>query len=204
MPTEAVDKMRIIGVTGGVGAGKSSVMAVLETEYGAFVIRADDVAKRLQEPGQPGYIRLQEVFGHRILGSDGQMNRAVLADIIFHDPAALAQVNDIIHPLTWEQIRQMIRTSKAELIAMESALFNEQSSQICDEIWFVDTPDEVRIRRLAASRGYTPERSRQIMANQRSRADFLAFADRVIDNSGTVDDVRRQIKKIFQAEGRQS
>lgn len=194
--------MKVIGVTGGVGAGKSSVLSILEQEYGAFIIRADDVAKQLEEPGQPGYLGLVRLLGDTILDSDGSISRSRLAGLIFQDKARLAQVNGIIHPLTWERIRELIGTRQASLTAVESALFSRENGGFCDEIWFVDTADETRIRRLTESRGYSRAKTLQIMENQPDREAFLALADRVIDNNKTAADVRRQIKQLLQAEGK--
>ncbi|MGL5436653.1 MAG: dephospho-CoA kinase, partial [Lachnospiraceae bacterium] len=134
MLTEATNTMKVIGITGGIGAGKSRILSILEEEYHAVVILADDVARELQEPGQPGFVQLTRLFGEMILDSDGRINRPLLADIIFHDESRLIQVNGIIHPLTWERIRQMIGTSKAMLVAVESALFDRETQVFCDEI----------------------------------------------------------------------
>jgi len=194
--------MKVLGITGGVGAGKSSVLSILEQEYDAFIIRADDVAKQLQEPGQPGYLRLTELFGDMILDSDKKISRTRLADLIFNDETRLAQVNEIIHPLTWERIRALIRSRQAELTAVESALFGRETSSYCNEIWFIDAAEETRISRLMESRGYTREKARKIMQNQPDRETFLAIADQVIDNNKTAADVRRQMKQLLQTEGK--
>lgn len=194
--------MKVLGITGGIGAGKSSVLAILEQEYDAFIIRADDIARQLQEPGQPGYLGLMGLFGEAILDSDKKISRNRLADLIFNDEARLAQVNGIIHPLTWERIRELIRSRQAELTAVESALFSRETSGFCDEIWFIDVADETRIKRLMESRGYTREKARRIMQNQPDRETFLALADQVIANNKTAADVRRQIKQLLQTEGK--
>lgn len=194
--------MKVLGITGGIGAGKSSVLSILEQEYDAFVIRADDVAKQLQEPGQPGYLGLVELFGDTILDSSKKISRTRLAELIFHDDTRLAQVNGIIHPLTWERIRELIRSSQAEITAVESALFSRKTSGFCDEVWFIDASDETRIRRLMESRGYSREKSLQIMQNQPDRETFMGFADQVIDNNKTTADICRQIKQLLQAEGK--
>lgn len=194
--------MLVLGITGGIGAGKSSVLDILQQEYDAFIIRADDVAKQLQEPGQPGYLGLKKLFGDTILDSSQRISRTRLADLIFHDETRLAQVNGIIHPLTWERIRELTLSSQADIIAVESALFDKKTSGFCDEVWFVDASAETRIRRLMESRGYSREKSLQIMNNQPDREAFLAFADQVIDNNKTPADARRQIKQLLQAEGK--
>lgn len=188
--------MKVIGITGGVGAGKSRVLAILQEEYDARLIQADEVAKDLEEPGQPGYEGLLAVFGSSLLAEDQTIDRQRLAELIFHDPQALKQVNDVIHPLTWEAIKAQIDSSDADLIAVEAALFNRQSREICTELWYVAASVENRIRRLMENRGYDREKCLRIMASQPSHEEFLALADRVIDNNKTPADVRRQIKQI--------
>lgn len=188
--------MRVVGITGGVGAGKSRILDILKEEYQAQVIQADLVAKDLEKPGQPGYQRLVEVFGEKILSPDRTIDRKAFAALIFSDEAALDKVNAIIHPMAWQAVQELVAKSDAEFVAVEAALFDERSREVCDELWVVDTDDEVRIRRLCESRGYSREKCQSIIENQPSRAEFLALADQVIDNNGTVEDVRCQIRQI--------
>lgn len=190
--------MKVIGITGGVGAGKSRILAILQEEYDALLIQADEVAKDLEEPGQPGYERLLAVFGPSLLAEDRTIDRHRLAELIFRDPQALEQVNSIIHPLAWAAIKAQIRDSDANLIAVEAALFDRQSREICTELWYVDTSVENRIRRLMKGRGYDREKCCRMMDSQPSREEFLALADRVIDNNGTLAEVRQQIKQILE------
>lgn len=189
--------MRVIGITGGVGAGKSRILEILKKEYHAQVIQADIVARELEEPGQPGYQKLVETFGKSILSADGSIDRAVLARLIFSDGEALKAVNAIIHPLAWQAVKDRVAESRADLVAVEAALFDERSREVCGELWFVDTSEENRIRRLHKNRGYSREKSLSIMENQPSREAFLALADCVIDNNGTVSDVKSQIGQIL-------
>lgn len=189
--------MRVIGITGGVGAGKSRILDILKEEFGAQVIQADLVARELEEPGRPGYEKLVETFGRGILSEDGTIDRAAFADLIFSDEEALRQVNAIIHPMTWQAVKDRIEKSCVNLVAVEAALFDERSREACGELWFVDTSEENRIQRLMKNRGYSREKSLSIMENQPSREAFLALADQVIDNNGTVDDVQSQIRQIL-------
>ncbi len=189
--------MRVIGITGGVGAGKSRVLSILSEEHGAEVLQADLIAAGLEEPGQEGYARLVEHFGREILDADGRLDRKAFAARIFRDEDELRAVNEIIHPLTWQEIARRVRASRAPLVVVEAALFNAGTRDICDELWLVDTADEERIRRLMADRGYSREKCLDIMKNQPRREDFLQLADRVIDNGGSVEDTRRQIAQIL-------
>lgn len=189
--------MKVIGITGGVGAGKSRILDLLKEEFGAQVIQADLVAKELEEPGRPGYQKLVETFGRGILSEDGTIDRAAFAELIFSDEEALKQVNAIIHPMAWRAVKEQVAASRSNLVAVEAALFDGRSREVCGELWFVDTSEENRIRRLLENRGYSREKSLSIMENQPSRESFLALADHVIDNNGTVEDVRRQIRQIL-------
>lgn len=189
--------MRVIGITGGVGAGKSRILDILKEEFGAHVIQADVVAKELEEPGQPGYKQLLETFGKGILSEDGTIDRTAFAEMIFSDELAIRQVNAIIHPMVWQTVKEQIAKSHAALVAVEAALFDERSREACEELWFVDTSEENRIRRLFKNRGYSREKSLSIMGNQPSRENFLDLADQVIDNNGTPEEVRRQIRQIL-------
>lgn len=191
--------MKVIGITGGVGAGKSRILSILKEEYQVEIILADEVAKELEEPGMEGYRQLVETFGTGILGPDGEINRAGLAALIFQDKEALQKVNAIIHPLTWEEIKRRTAVSTAHLVAVEAALFDESSKTLCEELWFVDTLEENRIDRLMTNRGYSRQKCLDIIANQKDRSFFLNLADVVIDNNGSIEDVRRQIADVLGA-----
>lgn len=192
------DPVRVIGITGGVGSGKSRILELLSTEYGAQVILADEVARKLEGPGQAGLLRLSEAFGDEILAPDKTLDRSRFAARIFRDPAALQTANEIIHPLTWQEIRRQIAESRAPLIAVESALFDENTKKICQELWLVDTSREIRISRLMENRGYSREKCEEIIRSQKSRGDFLKLADAVIENNGTIEEVRAQIAARLQ------
>ena len=175
--------MMVLGLTGGVGAGKSRILELFSHDYGAQVIQADLVARKLEDPGQPGLTGLVSLFGTGILQKDGTLDRKGFADRIFGNPEALKRVNALIHPLTWNEIKRQIRESSAELIVVEAALFDERSREVCQYLLYVDTQDEIRIQRLMENRGYSREKCLDIMKNQADRNDFLKLADFVIDNS---------------------
>ena len=196
----------VIGITGGVGAGKSRILQILKEEYHAQILLADEVEAEQEEPGKEGYRLLVECFGEGILQADGRLDRGAFAELIFKDEKALGQVNAIIHPLTWqalcERVERLAGQAAGEelLIAVEAALFDEQSRGLCDTLWFVDTSEENRIRRLMENRGYTRKKCLSIIRNQLCREEFLALADAVIDNNGTVAEVREQIAWLLSRE----
>ena len=188
----------VIGLTGGVGSGKSRILELREEGYGARVIQADQVAARLEEPGQPGLLALVEAFGTGILDQDGRLDRNAFAARIFTDEEALKQVNAIIHPLTWNAIQEQIRREARPLTVVEAALFQEESRRFCDHLVFVDVSRENRILRLMEGRGYTREKCLDIMNNQPDRERFLALCDHVIDNNGSLEDTRAQVDRMME------
>ncbi|MGC6177948.1 dephospho-CoA kinase [Lacrimispora sp. 38-1] len=189
--------MNVIGLTGGVGAGKSLVLSILKTKYNAQVIEADKVAHELMMPGEEGYLRVKETFGETILNSDGTINRAALGKVIFENESAREQVNSIIHPLVWKRIRQKISASQAGLIVVEFAIMGEEAEDIYNEMWYVRASEEVRIRRLSENRGYTKERSEQIIRSQASELEYVRRCDRIIENDGSVEDLENQLAEIL-------
>ena len=193
--------MMVLGLTGGVGAGKSRILELFSHDYGAQVIQADLVAGELEEPCHPGLTGLVSLFGNEILSPDGTLDRKLFADRIFGNPEALKRVNALIHPLTWNEIKRQIRESSAELIVVEAALFDERSREVCQYLLYVDTQDEIRIQRLMENRGYSREKCLDIMKNQADRNDFLKLADFVIDNSGSLEESRLQIRRILKKTG---
>ena len=193
--------MMVLGLTGGVGAGKSRILELFSHDYGAQVIQADLVARKLEDPGQPGLTGLVSLFGTGILQKDGTLDRKGFADRIFGNPEALKRVNALIHPLTWNEIKRQIRESSAELIVVEAALFDERSREVCQYLLYVDTQDEIRLQRLMENRGYSREKCLDIMKNQADRNDFLKLADFVIDNSGSLEEARLQIRRILKKTG---
>lgn len=193
----------VIEVTGGVGAGKSRILQILREDYGAEVMETDRTARELERRGQPGYRRLTEIFGGRVLGTDGEVDRRKLAEMIFSDRAALNQVNGAIHPMVWEEVHRKVKkfrgekTDRRALFAVETAVPDPAPEGVYDEIWYVSAPEEERIRRLAECRGYTREKCLAVMAGQCTEEEYRAIADRVIDNSGGAEDVRRRIGEIL-------
>ncbi len=188
----------VIGITGGIGAGKSRILEILKEDYDARIIQADEVAKELEEPGRPGLTALVEAFGESILDSRGRLDKAAFACRIYKDRAALEMVNRIIHPMTWQAIKDRICQEQSAFTVVEAALFDEASREICEKLVFVDTSEENRIHRLMEGRGYSREKCLDIMKNQPGRDYFLKLSDAVLDNNGTVEDVRRQIAGMME------
>ncbi len=197
----------VIGVTGGVGAGKSTVLKILEENYGAKMILSDDVAKELMEPGRTAYTAVVKAFGPEIL-EDGQekdrcgIDRAKLAKIVFADEEKLALLNSLTHPAVREEILARIagyyKEDKDALVVVEAALLIEAGYEdILDSLWVVYVEKEERIRRLMRDRGYSREKALSIMENQLSDEEFRAHADYLINNTGTIEETKAQIDEFF-------
>lgn len=193
--------MNVIGLTGGVGAGKSLVLTILRTKYDAEVMEADKVAHELMEPGEEGYLRIKETFGEAILNSDGTINRTALGKVIFDNESAREQINSIIHPLVWKRIRQKISASQAGLIVVEFAIMGEEAEDIYDEMWYVHASEEVRMSRLLKNRGYSKERSEKMIRSQASEQEYKRRCDRIIENHGSVKDLEDQLAEILKSRG---
>lgn len=190
-------KKKIIGITGGVGGGKSSVLSILMDTFGARVILADLVAHDLMEPGSEGLKRVTEALGTSFLCEDGSVDRKALAEIIFNDEKALVTMNSIIHPMVWETIKEEALGCAESLVIVEAAIFDTAPSGLFDEMWYVYTTKENRILRLMESRGYTREKCESIIAKQDSEEEYRNRCSRVIDNNGTEEDTKRQLEEML-------
>lgn len=193
--------MKIIGITGGVGSGKSRVLSFLEEKFNAVICQADQVAWKLQEPGQKSYLGIVEFFGECVLNEDKTINRGALGQIVFHDEEKLQKLNKITHPAVKEYIKNQIEQEKlkgSELFVIEAALLLEDHyDEICDEIWYIFAKEEVRRERLKESRSYTDEKIDSMIASQKSENYFREHCKLTIDNSGNFEDTCTQIEKAM-------
>ena len=190
--------MRSIGITGGVGAGKSEVLAYIKTHYNCLVILADEVAHELEKPGQECYNELTALLGRGILAPDGTIDRQRMAAEIFADRAVLDQVNEIVHPAVKAFIIQKIRAEKEsaeyDFLFVEAALLIEGGyEEILDELWYIHTDADIRRERLKASRAYSDEKIDQILQRQLSEEAFRAHCRVIIDNSSDFMSACKQI-----------
>jgi dephospho-CoA kinase len=185
----------VVGLTGGIGSGKSTVSALL-AERGAVVVDADAVTRELQQPGTPVFDAMVERFGPGIVAADGTLDRQAVADVVFTDPQALADLNKIVHPAVGAEIvRRMTELAETdEVVVLDVPLLVESDKAYpLAGLVVVDVDPEVAVRRLVESRGMNEPDVRARMARQASREERLARADRVIDNSGSLDDLRAQV-----------
>lgn len=193
--------MKIIGLTGGVGTGKSTVAGILEKKYGVSVIMADSVGHLAMEPGCETYRQIVTLFGEEIVNEKGEIDRKRLGDIVFPAPEKLESLNSIIHPFVWKKIEEFIESARREgrkAVALESAILAESGySRLCDEIWMVTADAKVRFERLRASRGYTREKFEAIMARQLTEKEWKAVGNRIITNNGNQEELEIQLTKAM-------
>ena len=194
--------MKIIGITGGVGSGKSEVLNISENDYHAKIIQSDHVAHELMVPGAKSYDAIVYAFGNKILNDDQTINRPALGEIVFHDETKLSLLDSITHKNVDEEILARIDAFGKEepdgLVVVESALLvGAGYEKKFDQLWYIYTREEVRYERLKASRGYSDEKIAQMIAKQQSEEQFKSMASHVIDNSGDLADTKAQIAKIL-------
>jgi dephospho-CoA kinase len=197
--------MKIIGITGGIGAGKSSVLNYIQRNYNARVIMADLVAHKIEEPGEKCYYRIVETFGSKILNSDMTINKQKLANIVFADDKKRMKLNQIVHPLVKEYIMHELNiereSGKIMFFIIEAALLLEDKYDlICDEIWYIYTTEETRRARLKISRGYNDEKINLIFNSQLSKDEFYKKCDIVIDNNYSDQETYTQIDTTLRKE----
>ena len=190
--------MKLIGLTGGIGSGKSTVSALL-AERGAVVIDADAIVHELQAPGQPVLVAMVERFGPGILGPDGALDRQAVADIVFADTAALADLTAIVHPAVGAEIarRMEAEATTDHVVVLDVPLLVESGRDDMAGLIVVDVDPDIAVLRLMADRGMTEADARSRMARQATREERRARADQVIDNRGTLDDLRRRVDEVW-------
>lgn len=190
--------MRFIGITGGIGAGKSELLEYIRVHYPCEIYLADEVAHLVKEPGMKAYEELIGLLGRDITDGGGRIDRAAMADKIFCSPALLEKVNGIIHPAVKEYLMERLEAAKkaaeAELFFVEAALLVEGGYlALVDEMWYVYADEAVRRERLRRFRGYSEEKISRIMSSQLTEERFRQSCDFVIDNSGSLEESCRQI-----------
>lgn len=186
----------VIGLMGGVGCGKSTILGYLEKTYHACIIEADKVAKEIMNPGNEVYDEVAKAFPEVI--RNGYIDRNILADIVFNYEEKLTKLNAITHPGTIKEISNMIAKAENNMIVLESAILIDSGlEKYCDEIWFVYCDLETRIKRLMNNRGYSREKCIRIINNQPADEEYNACADEYIDNSSSQDKTREQIDMIL-------
>ena len=189
--------MKVYGITGGAGTGKSEVIKMLQQNFGGCVIMSDEVARELMQKGNISYQLIVEYFGRDILMDDGEIDRKKLADHVFNNKEALEKLNSMTHPYVKDEIRKLIAEAEASgecrFVALESAILLECGYEdICDEFWYVYTKPEIRRQRMKETRNYSDEKVDSVMRNQ--QPDEVFFEQCSFVNT-TLSDVYAQLKE---------
>lgn len=204
--------MKFIGITGGVGAGKSAILSYLANKPKTKVMLADEIAHELMEPGTECYQKIVETFVGEDIFEDGvwetfacenpPFDRGKLAQVIFSNDKKREQMNAIVHPAVKDYVRnayeEECQKGQLDLLVLEAALLIEEKyDEICDELWYIYTNEQNRRARLKSSRGYSDEKIDRIFASQLSEAEFRAATQVSIDNNGDMEETYRQIEEAL-------
>lgn len=191
--------MILIGLTGGIGSGKSTVSSLLAT-HGAVIIDADAITRQLQQPGQPLLRELADRFGQDILTSEGELNRPALAAVAFGDPEALKDLNKIVHPAVAKEMdRQMNEVRDTDkVVVLDIPLLAENPRKGLCGVIVVDVPVDLAVHRLVTFRSMSEADARARIEKQASREKRLEIADQVIDNSGDLETLAQRVNEVWQ------
>lgn len=187
---------KILGLTGGIACGKSTISAYLK-EFGLPVIDADECSRAVVEKGSIGLEKLTEIFGSKILENDGTLNRKALGQIVFSDSEQLSLLNSVMEPLIREEIsRRLNQENNADLVVLDAPLLIEQHyDKICDFIMTIDVSKKIQLERLIERDNLSEDEAKSRIESQLSSRERNGFADVVIDSSGTVEQTRKQVIK---------
>ena len=187
-----------LGLTGGIGSGKSAVSARLAT-HGAIVIDYDLLAREAVEPGTPALAAIAERFGADVIAADGTLDRTALAAVVFGDDAARHDLEAITHPAIFDLAiaREATAADDAVVVHDHPLLVEVGMDAFCDLVVVVDAPEDVQLERLVTLRGMTESDARARLAAQTTREDRVAAADIVLDNTGSIEDLEARVDEIW-------
>lgn len=193
--------MKVLGITGGIGSGKTLVLNILKENYNAEIIEADRLGHELMEPGRAVYNNVVSYFGRDILGKDDTIDRKKLGGIVFADKDKLRKLNELSHPVIRDEILRIIdegRNRGTELVVLEAALLIEGGySSLCDHMVYVYSPVEIRINRLMEYRGFDRERALAVIRSQNPEKYYRDNCDLMIDNSGDRFQTEENIRQMM-------
>ena len=190
--------MILVGLTGGIGSGKSTVSGLLQAR-GAVIIDADAIVREVQQPGSPVLVELAQKFGPDVLAQDGSLDRQAVANIVFTDPDALKSLNAIVHPAVGREMNQRMIAQRASknVVILDIPLLTENPREGLQGRIVVDIPVELQVQRLTSFRGFDEADARARISRQATRQERLDKADFVVDNSGGLEDLIPQIDLLW-------
>lgn len=193
--------MKVIGLTGNIACGKSSVSNILR-ELGAYVIDADIVAREVTKKGKQAWLMIKEHFGQGYIGQDGEIDRRKLGELVFSNPESLDKLNKIVHPIIVQTIDEELQKLRVEkiykVVAIDAALLIETGCHtIVDEIWLVTLPYETQLTRLMKRDRLTKEQAIQRINSQMPQDVKIKYADKIIDNSRDIEYTRKQVNCLW-------
>lgn len=187
-----------LGLTGGIGSGKSTVSGLL-VQRGAVLLDADAIVRDLQRPGTPVFLLMVERWGEAIISADGGLDRQAVADLVFSDAEELAALNSIVHPAVGDEMTRLRNELSAtdSTVVLDIPLLVESGHEGLDKVVVVDVEPEVALKRLVTHRGFSAADARERISRQVSRQERLARADWVVDNSGTMDELVAEVDQLW-------
>ncbi len=200
---DKISTMKIIGITGGVGAGKTQVLSYIAAHWPCRIIKADEAAHFLYQPGQACFEKIVDLLGSKILNNEGTIDRSKMAAAIFGNSILLEKVNQIVHPEVKKYIIEQIEQERQKKVVtyffIEAALLiEEQYDRIVDELWYIYADEDVRRKRLTQSRHYSEDKIAAIMKKQRSEEEFRKSCQVVIMNNEDLEETYRQIDRFLE------
>ncbi len=197
-----MSECKVIGLTGGVGSGKTFIAVYAHDKYGVPIILADEVGHLALRPSNKTYAMVVETFGEDVLATDGTIDRKKLGNLVFSDALKLETLNHIVHPFIEAYIKDKIAQLKAEAktkyILLEAAILLESNLvSLCDEIWFVKAGEAIRRERLKSSRGYTDQKIDDIIKAQLSEEEMERCVDQIIVNNGNLQEIDKQLEILL-------
>jgi len=184
----------VIGLTGNIGSGKSTVLAMLD-QLGARIVDADDLVHQVMDRGSPVWQAIVDTFGEAVLDEEGRIDRKKLGSVVFDDPQALKRLEAIVHPAVDQSFLELVRNAEEPIMAVEAVKLIESGvHHVLSSLWLVTCPQEERLRRLVEGRGADPEDVQERLKAQMPEEEQARWADLVIDNGGTLEHTWEQVE----------
>jgi dephospho-CoA kinase len=194
--------MKVIGITGGIGSGKSLIAEIMQNKFNAYLINTDRIAHMFMEKGEISYKLITEYFGRGVLNSSGDIDRVALGAVVYGDAEKLLKLNSFTHPYVMDYVRNLIeekRREKVEFTCVETALPVQAGlKDFCDAVWYVFAPDTVRRERLKQARNYKEQKIDKIFENQFSDFEYRKASTHIIINDCTREKIIEQIEVLLE------